>query len=60
MYKITPIKIDSVTIDPENGKRLNKDGKIFKSLTTFWRNRQRDGDVTIIDMSIKQKKEKGK
>ena len=37
MYKITPIKIDSVTIDPENGKRLNKDGKIFKSLTTFWK-----------------------
>ena len=60
MFKITPTKNDSVTINPENGKRLNKDGKIFKNLTTFWKNRQRDGDVTIIDMSIKQKKEKGK
>ena len=37
MYKITPVKKDSVTIDPENGARLNIDGKIFKNLTTLWR-----------------------
>tara|TARA_R110002073_G_scaffold324027_1_gene501728 strand:- start:8493 stop:8675 length:183 start_codon:yes stop_codon:yes gene_type:complete len=60
MFKITPTKKDSVTINPENGKRLDKDGKIFKNISTFWKNRERDGDVTIIDMSIKTKKEKGK
>tara|TARA_R110000796_G_scaffold10941_1_gene36648 strand:+ start:10504 stop:10698 length:195 start_codon:yes stop_codon:yes gene_type:complete len=58
MFKITPVKKDSVTIDPENGKRLSSDGKIFKNVSTFWINRERDGDVTIIDMSITIKKGK--
>jgi len=57
MYKIIP-KEGTVTIDPVSLKRLPKDGKIFKSLTTFWKNRLKDGDISIEDMSKKEKKGK--
>ena len=59
MFKIVPKK-DTVTINPESGKRLPADGKIFKVVTTFWKRREKDGDVTIEDMSKKETVKKGK
>lgn len=60
MYKVELKNKDSVIVIPESGKRLGANGKIIKTVNTFWKNRERDGDVTITDMSKKQEEKKGK
>lgn len=58
LIKIIP-KADKVVIDPFVGKQLPISGKVVKKLNTYWKNREKDGDI-IIEVISKKTKEKGK
>lgn len=50
MIKIIPNEGLKV-INPDTMKRVSKDGVVIPKMTTFWKNRFKDGDITIEDLS---------
>lgn len=59
MYKITPTH-DKRVIDPSTGQAIQKDGIMVKHITSYFINRERDGDITIVEVKPKNdKKTKG-
>jgi hypothetical protein len=58
MFKIKLKDDKKVIIDPENMKKLPISGKTVRAVNSFWRNRYKDGDIEIIDLSVQNKKSK--
>ena len=54
MLKIIP-KDGLKVINPDTLKQVPKEGIVIPKLTTFWRNRQNDKDVTIEDLKKSKK-----
>ena len=48
---------DKKVIDPETLKRVSKNGLIIPKITSYWKNRKKDGDVEIV-LSGKDKPQK--
>ena len=66
MIKIIP-KDGLKVMNPDTMKRVPKDGIVIPKITTYWKNRKNDKDITIEDLSkkkspknISQKKEENK
>ena len=62
MIRITP-KEGLKVINPETLKRLPKDGIVIRKMDTFWKRREKDGDITVEKLTVKKpqkKEEKGK
>jgi hypothetical protein len=53
MFKIIP-KNGLKVINPDTMKRVPKDGTIIREVTTYWKNRKNDKDITIEDLSKKR------
>lgn len=56
MFKVIPLDDDKKVINPDTFKRVPKDGVVIPKVTTYWKNREKDKDVTIEDLSKKSKK----
>lgn len=54
MINIKPIK-GKMVIDPETSKAMPEKGIYVKKVSQYWKNREKDGDVTI--KKLKQTKE---
>ena len=54
MYRIIPIDEKKKVINPETGKRVTKGGIVIPKITTYWKNRKKDKDITIEDLSKKK------
>ncbi len=57
MYKIIPLDKDKKVMDFETLKRIPTEGIIVRNVSTYWRNRKTDGDVSIEEVK-KDKKDK--
>jgi len=53
MIKIIP-KEGLKVINPDTMKRVPKDGIVIPKITTYWKNRKNDKDITIEDLSKKK------
>ncbi len=55
MKQIKALKNKKV-INPETRKELPPSGIYVQKVSQYWKNREKDGDVTISDMKIKKTK----
>ena len=53
MIKIIP-KDGLKVMNPDTMKRVPKDGIVIPKITTYWKNRKNDKDITIEDLSKKK------
>lgn len=61
MIRIIPKHEDKKVIDPSTGKKVPMEGIVISKITTFWKRREKDGDVTITKVIAKKpKKDKPK
>jgi hypothetical protein len=58
MYRIIPKHEDRKVINPDTMKRVPKEGIVIPKITTYWKRRKDDKDVTIEDLSKKKKNQK--
>lgn len=56
MFTIKPKRKDKKVINPDTLRRLPESGIMVQRVTTFWKNRKEDGDVTIEDSKKTSKK----
>lgn len=56
MFLIKPAKEDLKVMNPSTMGRLPEQGIVEQRVTTYWKRRKKDGDVTIEDMSKKPQK----
>jgi len=57
MIRIIP-KEGLKVINPDTMKRVPKDGIVIPKITTYWKNRKNDKDITIEDLSKKKSQKK--
>ncbi len=57
MIKIIP-KDGLKVMNPDTMKRVPKDGIVIPKITTYWKNRKNDKDITIEDLSKKKSPKK--
>lgn len=57
MYKVIPVKGKKV-IDPATMKTVGEKGIVIPKLTTYWKNRERDKDVKLEEVKVKQAPQK--
>lgn len=60
MHKVIPKDENKKVVNPETLKRVSKDGVVIPKVTTYWKNRENDGDVKIEDLSKKSKRSTSK
>ena len=62
MIRITPKHKDKKVIDPSTSKKVPMEGIVISKITTYWKRRKDDDDVTITKVvaakSIKKVEEK--
>ncbi|MHA1193236.1 MAG: DUF2635 domain-containing protein [Promethearchaeota archaeon] len=54
MYRIIPNDENKKVINPDTHKRVPKEGIVIPKITTYWKRRKEDGDITIENLSKKK------
>ena len=54
MYRIIPKHEDKKVVNPDTLKRVPKEGIVIPKITTYWKRRKKDKDITIEDLSKKK------
>ncbi len=56
MYRIIPKHDDKKVIDPSTMKKVPMEGIVIPRVTTYWKKREQDKDITIENLSKKKVK----